>query len=136
MTFPQIPEELEDIHPLEARLLAPRIPFMKLHAAPSGGQYKIRGNVVNVPADVASTIGCLPRMHHDTSTVKVKLKRHLKYKHAVMSQNVRPEKVRVAAHYLCTNGKLLQRHGIVYDEDWTEEPHPEEQQGCKCEYFI
>ena len=40
MSFPPVPEELKDIHPLEARLLAPRIPFMKLHAAPSGGRYK------------------------------------------------------------------------------------------------
>ena len=133
MSFPPVPEELKDIHPLEARLLAPRIPFMKLHAAPSGGQYKIRGNVVNVPADVASTIGCLPRMHHETSTIKVKLKRHLKYKHAVMSQNVRPEKIRLAARYLCTKGKLLQHYGIAYKEEWTQE-HPDEQQRGKCEY--
>ena len=41
---------------------------------------------------------------------------HLKYKHAVMSQNVRPEKIRLAARYLCTKGKLLQHYGIAYND--------------------
>ena len=47
---PPVPEELKDIHPLEARLLAPRIPFMKLHAA--------------------STIKVKLKRHHETACCK------------------------------------------------------------------
>ena len=58
MNFPEIPKELQGLYPLEWRLLSPRLPFMKMYA----GQYKIRGNVVNVPADVTNTVQSLPRM--------------------------------------------------------------------------
>ena len=35
-----------------------------------------------------------------------------------MSQNVRPEKVRKAAQYICSNSKLFIEHGIEYDPAW------------------
>jgi hypothetical protein len=88
MVFPEIPEELTDLHELEWRLISPRLAFMKIHAAPRGGQRKIMGNVVNVPADIETTVKFLPRMTEENATIKVNLKRHLKYKHSVMSQNM------------------------------------------------
>ena len=99
MNLPEIPKELQGLYPLEWRLLSPRLPFMKMYAVPRARQYKNRGNVVNVPADVANTVQSLPRMSDDLGTIKVQLKRHLKFKHSVMSQNIRPEKVRSAAEY-------------------------------------
>ena len=118
MAFPPIPKELQGLHKLESRLLAPRLAFIKMYAAPCGGQYKIRGNVVNVVADTSSTIASLPRVKDKTRTIKVELKRQLKYKHSVMSENVRPEKVREAAKYLCMNSSLFAEHGITYDPSW------------------
>ena len=53
MNFPEKPDVLKDLTPLEERrLILPRIPFMQLRELPSGGQLSIHGNVVNVPADV------------------------------------------------------------------------------------
>lgn len=49
------PKEL-DLTNLEERLVSPRLPFMQLRELPRGGQVSIRGNIVNVPADVNSTI--------------------------------------------------------------------------------
>lgn len=55
MVFPEKPTFF-DLNELECRLLAPRIAFQKLMQAPRGKQLKIHGNVVNVPADVCSTV--------------------------------------------------------------------------------
>ena len=118
MAFPLIPQELLDLHKLEVRLVSPRIPFMKIFEAPRGRQLKIRGNVVNVATDIVTTHMSLPRMEHLDETIKVKLKRDLKYHNHVMSANVRPERIKVAAHFLATKGPLFKQLGIVYNADW------------------
>lgn len=56
--------------------------------APRGNQSKINGNVVNVPADINSTVSMLPRLPHETDTIKVQLKCKLQYKSAALSLNV------------------------------------------------
>ena len=53
MQFPTKPNFF-DLNELECRLIAPRLAFQKIYQAPRGGQLKITGNVVNVPADVNS----------------------------------------------------------------------------------
>lgn len=55
LKFPEKPPELK-LTSLEERLVAPRIPFMQLREKPRGGQLSLNGNVVNVPADVTSTV--------------------------------------------------------------------------------
>ena len=74
MTFPEKPDVLNDLTPLEERLISPRIPFMQLRELPSGGQLSIHGNVVNVPADVNSTVSVLPRPINESQTIPIKLK--------------------------------------------------------------
>ena len=76
MQFPPKPACF-DLNELECRLLAPRLAFEKLLQAPRGGQLKIYGNIVNVPADVNSTICLLPRLPHKSGTIRVNLKRRL-----------------------------------------------------------
>lgn len=91
IAFPAAPQNL-DLTDLEWRLVSPRLIFQKIQQAPRGKQYNISGNVVNVPADVINTVNVLPRLDSETGTVKVHLKRRLKYKNCTMSQNVRPLK--------------------------------------------
>ena len=55
MSFPVTSDVLE-LTWLEERLVAPRICFMQLRELPRGGQLKISGGVVNVPANVNSTM--------------------------------------------------------------------------------
>ncbi|WAQ97286.1 hypothetical protein MAR_029976 [Mya arenaria] len=74
---------LSDLNTLEQNLLAVRLPFMKIHEAPRRRQKFIRGNMVLVPADVHNTVSQLPRFTSNTSTIRAKLKRKLKYKHHV-----------------------------------------------------
>ena len=68
MSFPCKPECL-DLTELEWKLVSPRLVFQKIHEAARGKQWKIHGNVVNVPADV-NTVHMLPRQLTDTETIK------------------------------------------------------------------
>ena len=42
--------------------------------APRGGQLKINGNIVNVSAEVNTTISMLPRLPNENGTINIKLK--------------------------------------------------------------
>ena len=74
MNFPDKPEIL-NLTPIEERLVAPHIPFMQIRELPGGGQLSIHGNVVNVPADVTSTVSVLPGAISESQTIPIKLKK-------------------------------------------------------------
>ena len=118
MKFPQKPA-FWDLNELECRLVAPRLAFQKIMQAPRGKQFKITGNVVNVPADVTNTVTSLPRLPQD-STIKVHLKRRLQYKSSALSLNVRPNKVFQVAAWLAKNSPLYNEQGITFDEHWVQ----------------
>ena len=107
-----------DLNELECRLIAPRLAFQKIFQAPRGGQLKITGNVVNVPADVNSTVNMLPRLPDETGTIKVQLKRRLQYKSSALSLNIRPHKVMQAAAWLVNTSPLYEGEGITIDQNW------------------
>ena len=79
MKWPDKPAEL-NLHQLEERLVALRIPFMQIRELPRGGQYSLKGNVINVPVDIQPTISCLPRPMDENFTVAIQLKKKLSYK--------------------------------------------------------
>ena len=117
MQFPAKPNFF-DLNELECRLIAPRLAFQKIFQAPRGGQLKITGNVVDVPADVNGTVTMLPRLPDETGTIKVQLKRRLQYKSSALSLNIRPNKVMQAAAWLVNTSPLYQDQGITIDENW------------------
>ncbi|CAB4005683.1 ATP-dependent DNA helicase PIF1 [Paramuricea clavata] len=117
LKFPEKPHFF-DLNELECRLIAPRLAFQKIMQAPRGGQLKITGNVVNVPADICNTVNMLPRLPQDTGTIKVQLKRRLQYKSSALSLNVRPNKVMQAAAWLVNTSELYQEQGITFDQHW------------------
>ena len=116
MSFPAKPDFF-DLNELECRMLAPRLAFQKLLQAPRGNQFKIKGNVVNVPADVNNTVNMLPRLPQESGTIKVQLKRRLEYKSSALCLNVRPNKILQAANWLATNSMLYREHGISFSTD-------------------
>ena len=104
---------------------------MQVRELPSGGQLSIHGNVVNIPADVNSTVNILPRPISESETIPIKLKRRLSYKHHYQFQNVRPSKVLEAARYLVRTSDIFKKEGIHVsdqyprssennDEEWSE----------------
>ena len=106
MEFPDKPACL-NLTSLEERLISPRIPFMQIRELPRGGQLSIHGGVVNVPADVGSTVNTLPRPLNDSQTIPIKLKRRLSYKHHYQFQHVRPHRVLEAIRYLVQTSDLF-----------------------------
>ena len=120
MKWPIKPPEL-NLHQLEERLIALRIPFMQIRELPRGGQYSLKGNVINVPVDIQPTINCLPRPMDENFTVAIELKKKLSYKTVDFKENVRPLRVLTALHWLMNNSKLYKNSGIVIDDDWFQE---------------
>ena len=116
MSFPAKPDFFY-LNELECRMLAPRLAFQKLLQAPRGNQFKIKGNVVNVPAEVNNTVNMLPRLPQESGTIKVQLKRRLEYKSSALSLNVRPNKILQAANWLATNSILYREQGISFSTD-------------------
>ena len=120
MKWPDKPPEL-NLHQLEERLIALRIPFMQIRELPRGGQYSLKGNVINVPVDIQPTINCLPRPMDENFTVAIQLKKKLSYKKVDFKENVRPVRVLTALHWLMNNSELYKKSGIVVDEGWFKE---------------
>ena len=142
MQFPTKPAFF-DLNELECRLLAPRLAFQKLMQAPRGKQFKISGNIVNVPADITNTVSMLPRLPDETGTIKVNLKRRLQYKSSALSLNVRPHKVMQAANWIVNNSSLYREEGIMLNQNWSEnngnlhecnvEEHEDQSQDIDCD---
>ena len=120
MKWPDKPAEL-NLHQLEERLVALRIPFMQIRELPRGGQYSLKGNVINVPVDIQPTINCLPRPMDENFTVAIQLKKKLSYKKVDFKENVRPLRVLSALHWLMNNSELYKKSGIVVDDNWFQE---------------
>ena len=66
-----------NLHQLEGRLIALRILFMQIRELPRGGQYSLKGNIINVPVDIQTTINNLPRPMDENFTVDIQLKKKL-----------------------------------------------------------
>lgn len=79
MGFPHKPSFF-DLDELECRLLASRIAFQNFMEAPRGRQFKIHGNIVNLPADISNTVSVLQCLPNQTAVIEVYLKRRLQYK--------------------------------------------------------
>ena len=106
------------LNELECRLLAPRLVFQKVMQAPRGKQLKISGNIVNVTAAVNNTVNMLPGLPNQMATIKVNLKRALRYKSSALSLNVRPHKVIQVAKWLIDTSILYKREGITLNPEW------------------
>ena len=120
MKWPEKPKELH-LHQLEERLIALRIPFMQIRELPRGGQYSLKGNVINVPVDIQPTVSCLPRPMDENFTVAIKLKKKLAYKKVDFKENVRPLKVLTALQWLLNNSDLYKQAGINVANNWFQE---------------
>ena len=76
-----IPQDLQNILPLERRVISPQIPFITILVMRQyGGHYKVNGPSVNVPATLDQIIEILPCMPSELQLHPVKLKCKLEYK--------------------------------------------------------
>ena len=116
LALDDIPPELQNLRPLELRLISQRIPFMKLIGLPKGGQKAIHGSAVNVPSKLHSITSLLPRLPQNAEVVPFKLKRKLIYTGHYMYEYIRPKKVMEALHWLQQHNPLYK--DITICQDW------------------
>merc|ERR1712112_159628 len=83
---------------LESHLLKLIIPFIRIAYIPGYGQYKVKGPMITVEADVTKTLNekILPRQQE---LIPVALKRKLSYKGTVMEEMVSKNKVQAYFNY-------------------------------------
>ena len=83
---------------LESHLLKLIIPFIRIAYIPGYGQYKVKGPMITVEADVTETLNkkVLPRQQE---LIPVALKRKLSYKGTVMEEMVSKSKVQAYFNY-------------------------------------
>lgn len=117
MGFPNKPPAL-NLNQLEERLVSPVNIFLQMRELPRGGQYLIKGNVVNVPSDNISTVRSLPRRTDDTNTIPLKLKRRLRYRSHYMYENIRPTKCVDAVNYLLTKDLFKKYVTDGFNDNW------------------
>ncbi|XP_064402301.1 uncharacterized protein LOC135348074 [Halichondria panicea] len=110
------PHELKCLNALERRLIALRVPFMKMVALPTGKQKCIHGPAVNVPSKVDTVCDILPRLPSECQLVPLKLKRKLSYKGHYLYDYVSPERLSNALIWLKANNSLYAHINIC--DDW------------------
>ena len=113
-----VPEELQDLHHLEQRLIAQRIPFIKMISLPKGKQRAVHGPAVNIPASLEPVCDLLPRLPTSAHLIPLKLKRKLQYKTAYLNNYIRPAKVMSALQFLKKNNTLYENVNI--NDNWTQ----------------
>jgi hypothetical protein len=91
---------LKSLTTLEERLVAPRLPFMRVVEVGCDRQSQLRGNVVNVPIKLDKTVSILPREFNDTKIIQLKLMRRMAYKKPYLYETIRPNVVLEALEYL------------------------------------
>ena len=65
-----IPQDLQNILPLERRVISPQIPFITILVMRQyGGHYKVNGPPVNIPAALDQIIEILPCMPSDCNYI-------------------------------------------------------------------
>lgn len=74
LALDNIPEELQELCPLEERIESKRLPFMQIVNLPRGGQKGRKGCVVNVLSNLSTITNILPKLPSNCGLVPVKLK--------------------------------------------------------------
>ena len=126
MDLEEVPDELEDLNYVEVHIICKRIPFMKLVKLPRGKQKGIKGDAVNVPADLGPACNLLPRIPADVHIISLKLKRKLEYKQAYLHDTMWPENVLIALQYLKAHNPLYA--DIEINENWIQTWQEEDEQ--------
>ena len=105
------PLSILTLNSMEERLIALNIPFMQIRSLPRGRQQGLRGNIVNVRANITDTTP-LPRTTANCQTMFVSLKWNLAYNYDYWHGNFRPQKLLQALNHLCSTSDLYKERNI------------------------
>ena len=108
-----VPQELQTLITLKKHLISLMVPFMKVIRLPKGGQQKLKGPCVMVPADLQNTLTTLPRCDTDSpQIIKLKMKRKLTYRGHYDYRQVNMKKIYDALQYLKSEVKSVHYEDI------------------------
>ena len=115
--FPKLPDIIKSLTPLEERLVAARIPFMKIFALGVDRQFGIRSGVINIPVDVPKMFQTIPIKPEQSGVIHLKLKRRMGMQNHYLYERIRPAVVYEAGKVLVQT-PLYIKEGINLDESW------------------
>lgn len=118
--FPEIPDVLKDLSPLEERMVSPIINFMQIRPLMPHSlnpQLSLKGSIVNISVQVTDMVKALPRKPNEMQTIQLKFKRHVDHSTDYMFETIRPWKVCMALEYL-SKQELYKENGISVDPDY------------------
>ncbi|KAG5674792.1 hypothetical protein PVAND_004740 [Polypedilum vanderplanki] len=130
LRFPDVPDVVKNLSPLAERMVAARIPFMKIEQISYDRQLKIKSGVVNVPIDVRRTVQSIPQPPEESGVVEISLMRKMEYRNAYMKEIVRPSEIWEAARLLCDT-PLYKQENITLNANM--EPNVMEQNDADME---
>jgi hypothetical protein len=117
LAFPKLPDIIKDLSPLEERLVATRIPFMKIFALGVDQQFGIRSGVINIPVDVPKMFKTIPIKPEQSGVIHLKLKRQMRMQNHYLYERIRPAVVYEAGKVLVQT-PLYIKEGINLDDSW------------------
>lgn len=91
---------------------------MQIRRLQMGGQYKLKGGIVNFPVDVDTNVSILPRTEDNLYTIPIQLMKRMQDKNPYAFETVRPNKILLAAKYLVEQ-PLYKSHNISLSENWS-----------------
>ena len=107
---------LEGLTIMECQCIGGHIPFMHIQSLAKGGQKRIHGPCVNVPASLEPMALILPRIPQSLKLTLIKLKRKLSYDSYYKFDYIRPQVVMEALMYLKANHAYYKN--VVIDYKW------------------
>ena len=78
-------------------MVALRLPFMQIRPLGADRQYGVKGNIINVPVSVDTSVRVLPRNFDQTHTIQVKLMRRVGRGRPYIFETVRPAAIFASA---------------------------------------
>ena len=119
LILPVVPVQLQNLTVLERRCIGKTLPFMTIHSLPKGGQGKITGPCVNVPADLVPICDLLSWLPDEINLIAIKLKRKLVYKGYHMYDFICPDIVMNALLWLRENNPHYKH--VTINEGWLDQ---------------
>jgi len=102
---------------LEEQLIYSWLAFAQIYKLHGYGQYKMKGNIINVLSNINQTQLLLPRLSCDEVIIGVFLKRQLECEPPYRSKNVRPNLVMLAQKDLIST-PLYSNLNVTMDLQW------------------
>ena len=115
--FPEVPDFIKELNPLEARLVAPKLAFGSIYQLPRGGQFGLKGGMISVAAGMSKIQTHLPRTFDECATLNCDLKRRLVFNNAYIRSLIRPKLVMQSLNWL-KDQPLYKAIGVTLRKDW------------------